>query len=85
MSWDSFADSILALPQWFKWTIASLGVLLGIPMILWPERIQRGIRRFWLRQLRLIRKPGYRLFAKVYGWLLFVCGALLMILLLCGV
>ena len=85
MSWDSLSDAIWGLPDAFKWTVAALGVLIGLPMILWPERIQRGIRRFWLRQLRLIRKPGYRLFAKIYGWLLFVCGALLMILLMCGV
>ena len=50
-------------------------------MILWPDRIVRGLRQWLLFQLRLVRRPGYRRMLKIYGWLLFVSGALLMILL----
>ena len=50
-------------------------------MILWPDRIVRTLRKWLLFQLRLIRKPVYRRMLKIYGWLLFGCGALLTILL----
>ena len=43
MSWDSFSDAIWGLPPAFKWTLAALGILLGLPMILWPDRIIRGM------------------------------------------
>ena len=81
MSWDSFSAALLGLPPAVKWTLAALGILLGLPMMLWPGRIVRGLRRWLMMQLRWIRRPGYRRMLKIYGWLLFVCGALLMILL----
>lgn len=81
MSWDSFADSILSIPSWGKWTLGIAGVALGLPMILAPQRIIRGLRKWLLFQLRLVRRPGYRRMLKLYGWLLFVTGALLMLLL----
>ena len=78
---DSFTNSILAMPDPLKWGLAILGVMLGLPMILVPDRIVRGLRRLMLFQLRLVRRPGYRRMLKIYGWLLLVTGAMLMILL----
>ena len=78
---DAFANSILAMPDPLKWGLAILGVMIGLRMILAPHRIVRGLRRLMLFQLRLVRRPGYRRMLKIYGWLLLVTGALLMILL----
>jgi hypothetical protein len=82
MSWDSFADSLLAIPDWLKWALAIVGVALGLAMILAPDQIIRRLRQWLLFQLRWVRRPGYRRMLKIYGWLLFVTGALLMLLLL---
>ena len=81
MSWDSFAGSMLSIPDPLKWALALLGVGIGLFMILAPERLVRGLRKWLLFQLRLVRRPGYRRMLKVYGWLLFVTGVLLMLLL----
>ena len=81
MTFEALSDTLLGLSPAFKWTLAGLGVVLGLPMVLWPERVVRGLRKWLLFQLRLIRRPGYRRMLKIYGWLLFGCGALLMILL----
>ena len=81
MSWDSFADSVLSIPLWAQWTLGIVGAAIGLFMILAPARIIRGLRKWLLFQLRLVRRPGYRRMLKLYGWLLFVCGALLMLLL----
>ena len=78
---EALSDSLLAMPDTLKWTLAILGVALGLPMILAPDRIIRGMRRLLLFQLRLVRRPGYRRMLKLYGWLLFGTGALLMSLL----
>ena len=82
MSWDSFADRLLAIPDTVKWALAIVGAVIGLPMILWPDRIIRRLRQWLLFQLRWVRRPGYRRMLKLYGWLLFVTGALLTILLL---
>ena len=81
MSWDSFADRLLAIPDTVKWALAIVGAVLGLPMILWPDRIIRRLRKWLLFQLRWVRRPGYRRMLKLYGWLLFVTGVLLMLLL----
>ena len=81
MSWDSFADSILSIPPSLKSVLAIIGVAIGLFMILAPGRIIRGLRKWLLFQLRLVRRPGYRRMLKIYGWLLFVTGVLLMLLL----
>ena len=78
---ESFSNSILAIPDPLKWVLAILGVALGLPMILAPDRIIRRLRQWLLFQLRWVRRPGYRRMLKLYGWLLFVTGALLMSLL----
>ena len=82
MNWDSFADSILSIPLGAQWTLGIVGAAIGLFMILAPGRIIRGLRKWLLFQLRLVRRPGYRRMLKLYGWLLFVCGALLTLLLL---
>jgi hypothetical protein len=81
MSWDSFADRLLAIPDTVKWALAIVGAVLGLPMILWPDRFIRRLRKWLLFQLRLVRRPGYRRMLKLYGWLLFVTAVLLMLLL----
>jgi hypothetical protein len=79
---DSLADRILGLPDSVKWALAIAGMALGAPAILWPDRIVRGIRKWLVIQLRWVRRPRYRRFLKLYGWLLFVTGALLAAMLL---
>ena len=81
MTWDSFADRLLAIPDTVKWALAIVGVAIGLPMILAPDRIIRRLRQWLLLQLRWVRRPGYRRMLKLYGWLLFVTGVLLMLLL----
>ena len=81
MSFEALSNSLLSLSPAFKWTLAGLGVVLGLPMILWPDRIIRRLRQWLLFQLRWVRRPGYRRMLKLYGWLLFVTGVLLMLLL----
>ena len=82
MSWELFADNILSVPQWLKWALAIIGASIGLFMILAADSIIRGLRKWLLFQLRYVRRPGYRRMLKIYGWLLFVTGALLMLLLL---
>jgi len=77
----SFADGILAIPPAAQWALAIVGAAIGLIMILAPQRVIRGLRKWLLFQLRLVRRPGYRRMLKLYGWLLFVCGVLLMLLL----
>ena len=81
MSLDSFGDRLLAIPDTVKWALAILGAAIGLAMILMPERLIRGLRKWLLFQLRLVRRPGYRRMVKIYGWLLFGTGVMLMILL----
>jgi hypothetical protein len=79
---EAFGDRILAIPDTVKWALAIAGAVIGLPMILWPDRIIRRLRQWLMFQLRLVRRPGYRRGLKIYGWLLFVTGVLLMILML---
>ena len=81
MSWDRFASWVQSIPLPLQWALAAIGVALGLSFILWPDRIVRGLRKWLSYQLRLIRRPAYRRMLKLYGWLLFVTGALLMSLL----
>ena len=78
----SLGDLFAAIPEPGKWAIAAAGTALGLGMILGPDRITRALRKWLLFQLRLVRRPVYRRMLKIYGWLLFVTGALLMLLLL---
>lgn len=78
----NLGDLILSIPHPAKWALASAGVAIGLFMILAPDTIIRALRKLLLFQLRLVRRRGYRHMLKIYGWLLFVCGVLLMLLLL---
>ena len=82
MSWQGFADWVHAIPEPAKWALAVIGTGIGLVFVLWPDRITRGLRKWLSFQLRLVRRPGYRRMLKLYGWLLFVTGVLLMLLLL---
>jgi hypothetical protein len=81
MTWDSFASRLLAIPDAVKWALAIVGSGIGLPMILRTEQFIRRLRQWMLFQLRLVRRPGYRRMLKLYGWLLFVTGVLLMLML----
>jgi len=78
----SFADAILAIPDPVKWALALIGIALGAIFILRSDRIIRGLRRWLLFQLKWIRRPGYRRMLRIYGWLLLVTGALLVLILI---
>ena len=82
MSWDRFATAILSIPEPVKWALAIVGAAIGLSFILWPDSIVRGLRKWLLYQLRLVRRPAYRRMLKLYGWLLFVTAVLLMSLLM---
>ena len=82
MSWDRFATAMLSIPEPVKWVLAIVGAAIGLSFILWPDSIVRGLRKWLLYQLRLVRRPAYRRMLKLYGWLLFVTAVLLMSLLM---
>ncbi len=79
---NSFADSVLAIPDPVKWALALIGIALGAAFVLGTDRIVAGLRRWLVVQLRWVRRPGYRRMVKIYGWLLFVTGALLALILI---
>ena len=81
MSWQSFASWVQSIPLPVQWALALIGTALGLAFILKPERVTAALRRWLLVQLRWVRKPGYRRMLKLYGWLLFVTGCLLISLL----
>lgn len=78
---DGLYDWVAGLPGSVKWALAIAGIALGLPCILWPDRIVRRMRKWLQWQLRWVRSPRYRRFLKLYGWLLFVTGTLLALLL----
>ena len=81
MSWQSFASWVQSIPPPVQWALAAIGTAIGLAFILKPERVTAALRRWLLAQLRWVRKPGYRRMLKLYGWLLFVTGCLLISLL----
>ena len=81
MSWQSFASWVQSIPLPVQWALALIGTAIGLAFILSPDRIVRGLRKWLSYQQRLIRRPGYRRMLKLYGWLLFVTGVALMLLL----
>ena len=82
MSWQSFSLWVQSIPLPAQWALAIVGTGIGLSFILLPERITRGLRKWLWYQQRLVRRPGYRRMLRLYGWLLFVTGVLLMLLLL---
>jgi hypothetical protein len=81
MSWQSFASWVQSIPLPVQWALALIGTAIGLAFILSPDRIVRGLRKWLSYQQRLVRRPGYRRMLKLYGWLLFVTGIALMLLL----
>ena len=62
------------------WAVGAIAVVAGSALILWPDRIIRGLRVWMTRQLRWLRSPRYRRMLKLQGWLLFVLGTLMLVL-----
>ena len=81
MNWDSFASWVQSIPLPLQWALAIVGTGLGLGSILRTDAIIRGLRKWLWYQQRLVRRPGYRRTLKLYGWLLFVTGVALMLLL----
>ena len=81
MSWDSFASWVQSIALPLQWALAMAGTALGLSFILGTDAIVRGLRKWLWYQQRLVRRPGYRRMLKLYGWLLFVTGVALMLLL----
>lgn len=79
---NTFADSVLAIPDPVKWALALIGIALGLLLILRTDRVIAGLRRWMLVQLKWIRRPSYRRLQKIYGWLLFVTGTLMALILI---
>ena len=79
---NSFAHSVLAIPDPVKWALALTGIALGLLFILGTDRTIAGLRRWMLIQLRWIRRPSYRRLLRIYGWLIFIAGALLALILI---
>jgi len=76
------AQAFLAIPDPVKWAVALIGVALGAMFVLRTDRVIAGLRRWLLMQMRWVRRPRYRRFVKIYGWLLLVTGALLALILI---
>ena len=77
----TFVDAIaadLALPTGVKWTLAALGIAArpADDPVAGPDR-SSACANGCCSSCGWIRRPGYRRMLKIYGWLLFVCGALL--------
>ena len=81
MSWDSFASWVQAIPLPLQWALAVIGTAIGLAFVLATDAIIRGLRKWLTYQQRLVRRPGYRRMLRLYGWLLFVTGLALMLLL----
>lgn len=79
---DALADRILAIPETAKWALAIVSAAIGLQFILRTDATVRVIRRWLLVQVRWVRRPSYRRFVKINGWLLFVLSALLAMLLI---
>jgi hypothetical protein len=81
MRWESFANWVQSIPMPLQWALAIVGAAIGLGFILRPDSVIRTMRKWLVAQLRWLRRPSYRRALKLYGWLLFVTGALLMSLL----
>ena len=81
MSWNSFSTWVQAIPLALQWALAIVGTAIGLSFILRGDAIVRGLRKWLWYQLRLVRGAGYRRMLRLYGWLLFATGILLILLL----
>ena len=79
---NAFADALLSIPDPVKWVLALIGIALGLLLILRTDQVIAGLRRWMLIQLKWIRRPSYRRLQKIYGWLLFVTGILMALILI---
>ena len=73
--------SIYGIPIAIFWIVGIVSVILGLASILFPDRMVRGMRAMMLKQLQWLRSARYRQWLKINGWLLFVLGTLVLVLL----
>ncbi len=72
--------TIYGIPLAVFWTVGAISVTAGLITILSTDRIVRCLRVWLIRQMRWVRSPRYRRYLKINGWLLFVLGMLLIVL-----
>ncbi|QGN54762.1 hypothetical protein [Novosphingobium sp. Gsoil 351] len=71
---------IYGIPEAVFWTVGAVSVVIGLLLILRRERIVRCLRWWLIKQLRWVRSPRYRTYLRINGWLLFVLGTLMLVL-----
>jgi hypothetical protein len=71
---------IYGIPEALFWAVGAISVVLGLALIVRRERIVRCLRWWLIKQLRWVRTPRYHLYLRVNGWLLFVLGTLMLVL-----
>ena len=64
------------------WAVGAISVVLGLLTLLRGERIVRCLRWWLIKQLRWVRSPRYRTYLRINGWLLFVLGTLMLLLMM---
>ncbi len=72
---------IYHIPLWLFWTVGWISFVFGAVILLAGDGFVRGMRRWLLWQLKRLRRPLYRRFLRIYGWLLLVLGTLMIVLL----
>ena len=68
------------LPAELFWAVGGISVVAGLASILMPDRIVRCLRAWLIRQMRWVRGVRYRQYLRLQGWLLFVLGTLMLML-----
>lgn len=72
--------AIYGIPYAVFWVVGIISIAIGLWSIVQPDRVVRALRSLLIRQLRWVRSARYRLYLKVNGWLLFVLGVLVLVL-----
>jgi hypothetical protein len=71
---------IFGIPVVVFWVVGAISVVIGLGTILGGERMVRCLRWWLIKQLKWVRSPRYRKMLKLQGWLLFVLGSLMLLL-----
>ena len=69
------------IPLGVYWAVGAIAAVLGLATIVAGERFIRCLRWWLLKQLRWARGARYLRLLKLQGWLLFVLGTLMLVLL----
>ena len=75
-------NRLALIPVAAQYAVALVAVAVGLLFLLRTDPVIAGLRRWLLVQLGWVRRPGYRRMLKIYGWLLFVLGIALTLMLL---